>query len=45
MILIEEKSALGDALRLATKAMVLSRLGTPMPPGAHEQHKRLARRL
>jgi hypothetical protein len=45
VILIDEKSALGDALALATKAMLLSRIGMPMPPGAHEKHKRLARHL
>jgi len=45
VILIEAKTALGEAVSLASKAMLCSRLDMPMAPGAHDKHKKLAREL
>ncbi|MFC0599512.1 hypothetical protein [Streptomyces palmae] len=45
VILIEKKSALGEALLLATKAVVCSRLDIPMAPGAHKELRKLARQV
>jgi hypothetical protein len=43
VILVEAKSALGEALTLATKALFCSKMDIPLAPGAHNDLKKLAR--
>ncbi|MBT2365401.1 hypothetical protein J7E88_08710 [Streptomyces sp. ISL-10] len=44
-VLIIEKSPLGEAVSLATKAVRCSELDTPMAPGAHTKFRKFARQI
>ncbi|MFJ5043457.1 hypothetical protein [Streptomyces sp. NPDC088719] len=44
-ILIVQKSALGEAVSLATKAVQCSKLDAPILPGAHKTYRLLSRQI
>ncbi|WP_432071195.1 hypothetical protein [Streptomyces sp. AA1529] len=42
VVLVEEESAIGEALLLARRAIACSKMGVPLAPGAHEEFRKLA---